>query len=161
VLANIRHHQPREIPEPAVLTGEGDWPFNETYVSPGRGSEIAGVVVRHSGEEETVIGELVPFLARDLTGFAADADSCIGKEALGADRAPPMVRAVRAEKTYPVSNDSSHERVGDSRRGGPMEREQDVDERDQDPVPDRPENEDELVDKESADSFPASDPPSY
>jgi hypothetical protein len=34
-------------------------------------------------------------------------------------------------------------------------------EQDDDPVPHTPQNEDELVDKESADSFPASDPPSY
>jgi hypothetical protein len=36
-----------------------------------------------------------------------------------------------------------------------------LEDRDDDSVPDRPRNDDELVDKESADSFPASDPPSY
>jgi hypothetical protein len=36
-----------------------------------------------------------------------------------------------------------------------------LEDRDEDSVPDTPRNDDELVDKESADSFPASDPPSY
>jgi hypothetical protein len=43
--------------------------------------------------------------------------------------------------------------------GPPVEEE--LEDRDDDSVPHTPRNEDELVDKESADSFPASDPPSY
>ena len=47
---------------------------------PGRGAEMAGVVVGISGPGEAVVGNFVPFLARDFASFAADANRRIGKK---------------------------------------------------------------------------------
>src|SRR5665809_128057 len=58
---------------------------------PRRGPQVARVVVAHAGERETVVGELVPLLARYLAGFAADADGRVGKEAGGHQRNPVLV----------------------------------------------------------------------
>jgi hypothetical protein len=41
---------------------------------------MAGVIVRISGPNKTVVRHVVPFLARDLTCFAADANCRIGEE---------------------------------------------------------------------------------
>src|SRR6266496_2361633 len=49
-------------------------------MSPGRCAKMAGVVVRISRPREPVIRHLVPFLARDLAGFAADANSRVGEK---------------------------------------------------------------------------------
>jgi hypothetical protein len=55
--------------------------FEEHDMPPGRGAKVAGVVIRISRPSETVIRHLVPFLARDLASFAADANARVGKEA--------------------------------------------------------------------------------
>jgi hypothetical protein len=47
---------------------------------PGRCAKVAGVVVRISRPGEPVIRHLVPFFARDLAGFAADANTRIGEK---------------------------------------------------------------------------------
>ena len=47
---------------------------------PRRGAEVASVVVRISGPGETVIRDLVPFLARDFASLAADANARVGKK---------------------------------------------------------------------------------
>ena len=47
---------------------------------PGRCAEVAGVVVRISRPGEPVIRYLVPFFARDLASFAADANSRVRKK---------------------------------------------------------------------------------
>ena len=41
---------------------------------------MAGVIVRISGPNKAVVRHVVPFLARDLTCFAADANCRIGEE---------------------------------------------------------------------------------
>src|SRR6266536_4858919 len=47
---------------------------------PGRCTKMAGVVVRISRPREAVVRHLVPFLARDLASFAADANRRVGKK---------------------------------------------------------------------------------
>ena len=54
--------------------------FEKHDVPPGRRAEVAGVVVRISGPGETVIRDLVPFLACDFAGLAADANARVGKK---------------------------------------------------------------------------------
>ena len=74
--------------------------FDKHHVSPRRSTEVAGVVVRVSRPNEAVIRHLVPFLARDLAGFAADANGWIGEEAnldvVAHVRVPALIRAVCA-----------------------------------------------------------------
>ena len=67
---------------------------------PGRCPNVAGVVVRISRPDETVVRHLVPFFARDLGRFAANADSWVSEETnldtivhIGV---PALIRAVRA-----------------------------------------------------------------
>ena len=55
--------------------------FEKHDVPPGRRAEVAGVVVRISGPGETVIRDLVPFLASDFTCFATDTNARVGEEA--------------------------------------------------------------------------------
>ena len=50
-------------------------------MSPGRCAKVAGVVVGISRPGETVVRHFVPFLARDLASFAADADGRISEKA--------------------------------------------------------------------------------
>src|SRR3954465_4981182 len=67
-------------------------------MTPRRRTELHGVVVRHAGEPEPVVGELVPLLARDLARLAPDAHRRVGEEALRAhrERLPGRMSAVRA-----------------------------------------------------------------
>src|SRR5690606_24113210 len=82
VLADVGHQQPREVAERGLLVRERHRPFHEGDVPPGRGAEVGGVVVRHRSEDLPVVGELVPLLARDLAGLAADAEGGVGEEPL-------------------------------------------------------------------------------
>ena len=52
---------------------------------PGGCAQRHGVVVRHAGEDEAVVRQLVPLLAGHLAGLAADADRGVGEEALARD----------------------------------------------------------------------------
>ena len=54
--------------------------LEEHDVAPGRCAEVTGVVVRISGPRESVIRHLVPFFARDLASFAADANTRVGEK---------------------------------------------------------------------------------
>jgi hypothetical protein len=54
--------------------------FEEHHVPPGRCAEMAGVIVRISRPRETVVRHLIPFFARDLASFAANANARIGKK---------------------------------------------------------------------------------
>src|SRR5690349_17411813 len=58
---------------------------------PGGRAERDGIVVRHPGEMEAVIGELVPLLARHFTCLAADAQRRIGKEPFHRHQFPSLV----------------------------------------------------------------------
>src|SRR2546429_3767252 len=49
-------------------------------MSPGRRAERAGVIVRISRPREAVVRHLVPFFARDLASFAADANTRVGEK---------------------------------------------------------------------------------
>jgi hypothetical protein len=42
---------------------------------------VAGIVVGISRPRESIIGDLVPFFARDFASFASDANARVGKEA--------------------------------------------------------------------------------
>ena len=67
VVAERRHDGRR-------LLDEGD-------MSPAVGVELLGVVVRHSAEQQPVLGNAVPLLACHLARLAADADAGVGEEA--------------------------------------------------------------------------------
>ena len=77
MLADVRHQKPR-----GSVAGDC-WRFgnqiDELDVAPVFGVELPGVVVGIA-ELRRIAGESVPLLARDLAGFAADADARIGKE---------------------------------------------------------------------------------
>jgi len=49
-------------------------------MAPGRCAKVASVVVRISRPREPVVRHLVPFFARDLASFAADANTRVGKK---------------------------------------------------------------------------------
>ena len=59
---------------------------------------MAGVVVGIAGPSVAVVGDFVPFLARDFAGLAADADGRVGEEAdfdvVGDVGVPPLIRAL-------------------------------------------------------------------
>ena len=55
--------------------------FNKHHVPPGGRAEVSRVVVRVSRPNEAVVRHLVPFLARDLARFAADAHGWVSEEA--------------------------------------------------------------------------------
>jgi hypothetical protein len=61
---------------------------------------MAGIVVGIARPNEAVIGNVVPFFARDFASLATDAHSWIGKEAnldmIAHERVLPLVRAVCA-----------------------------------------------------------------
>src|ERR1019366_7616468 len=92
VLAHVRHHEPGE-----VSLGKGHGTLDEGDVTPGRRAQGAGIVVGHAGEVEAIVGELVPLLAGDLAGFAADADGGVGEESFGHQRRrPALILPVKA-----------------------------------------------------------------
>src|SRR6185503_1684848 len=99
VLADVRHHQPslaagdrrrdhrgatdlRAVPV-AIRIGRARERLDELDVAPVLAVELPGVVVRVGCERGGVALELVPLLARDLAGLAADADRRVGEEADG------------------------------------------------------------------------------
>src|SRR6185437_10522008 len=84
VLAHVRAHQPAErIPVLAVPVADPQRPvlLDEGDVPPRVRAQAAGVVIGVGGEEQAVLGHLVPLLASDLAGLAADADARVGEEA--------------------------------------------------------------------------------
>jgi hypothetical protein len=72
--------------------------FQKLHVPPGRSTEMTGVVVRISRPRKTVIRHLVPFLARDFAGLAADANSRVGEKSnfdmIAHVGVLPLIRAV-------------------------------------------------------------------
>src|SRR5207248_2241316 len=54
--------------------------LDERDVPPGVRAQATGVVVRHPGEVEPVVGDAVPFLAGDLAGLTTDAHAGVGEE---------------------------------------------------------------------------------
>jgi hypothetical protein len=81
VLADIAHHQPI-----ALKCLHFGWPirklFYECNVAPGVGGKSTGVIIALAGEAEMVGRQIVPLLTGDFAGFAADANGCVGKEAV-------------------------------------------------------------------------------
>ena len=73
------------LPWPAADGSSGTRSMN-LHVAPVLGVQAAGVVVAVA-EGRLVAGELVPLLAGDLAGLAADADARVGEEAVGLCRA--------------------------------------------------------------------------
>ncbi len=84
VLANVTEHQPgslggsgHEEVGKSVPRRRGRL-FHERNVTPGRRSQIRRIVIAKSRQAEAAVGaiggELVPLLARYLTGLAADAE---------------------------------------------------------------------------------------
>src|SRR5215467_2409320 len=74
--------------------------FDKHHVTPRRCAEVTGVVVGIARPNESVIGHVVPFFARDFAGFATDADGRISKkanlDAIAHIRMPALIRTVRA-----------------------------------------------------------------
>jgi hypothetical protein len=97
MLANVGQENPTErivrlrIADFGLRIGKTHWacdliPFlsillEKHDVAPGRCTEVAGVVVGISRPGESIIRNLVPFFARDLASFAADANARVGEEA--------------------------------------------------------------------------------
>jgi hypothetical protein len=54
--------------------------LEEHNVTPGRCAEVAGVVVGISRPREPIVRHVVPFFARDLASFAANAHGRVGEE---------------------------------------------------------------------------------
>jgi hypothetical protein len=54
--------------------------FDKHHVAPRGCAKMTGVIVRISRPGEAVIGDVVPFFARDFARFATDAHSWVGKE---------------------------------------------------------------------------------
>src|SRR5207248_8848468 len=91
VLAHVAHHQPAAVIWTLELLDEADVPPMDAV-------EPAGVVVAVSGQlpDPAVLGgELVPFLARDLARFAADANRGVGEESHGLGHITPSPRCRR------------------------------------------------------------------
>jgi hypothetical protein len=81
VFADVRRHEPGE---PAgVLQADRHRTLDKTDVTPRGRAERHGVVVRHAAEVVTVVGQLIPLLAGDLTSLAANAESRVGEESCG------------------------------------------------------------------------------
>src|SRR5438093_387695 len=87
VLADVAHHQPRlsacdrrGCHDDTVVVGDV---LDEFDVTPVLGIELPGVVEAVEKQLGLVALELVPFLARDLTGLATDADRRVGEEPHG------------------------------------------------------------------------------
>jgi len=83
VLADVRHHEPGlALADCYRLVRHV---VDELHMPPVLGIEAAGVV-EAVAEGGFVPRELVPFLAGDLAGFAADADARVGEEPVGLAR---------------------------------------------------------------------------
>src|SRR5262249_19576786 len=92
VLADAAHHEPAAGPTPAEQRLQGHFLLrglrlaellDELHMPPGCGRELLRMIVTVARPAETVRGELVPLLAGDLAGLAADADGGVGVEARG------------------------------------------------------------------------------
>src|SRR3954447_25872709 len=82
MFTNVRREQPGEG---ALLVGmQGHRSFDESDVPPGGSTKMDGVVVGHSGKQESIFRQLVPLLAGHFACLTADAKRRIGKEALPA-----------------------------------------------------------------------------
>src|SRR5947209_3517121 len=57
--------------------------LNELHMSPGNGTQSPRVVVTRPCPDRVLGRKLVPLLTGHLTGFAADAQTCIGEKAHG------------------------------------------------------------------------------
>jgi hypothetical protein len=63
-----------------LLAADAGALLDERHVPPGVGAEPLAVVIGHAAEVQAVLGDVVPLLAGDLAGLAADADAGVGKE---------------------------------------------------------------------------------
>ena len=54
--------------------------FDKHHVTPCGCAQVTGIIVRISRPNETVIGNVIPFFAGDLTCFAPDANGWIGEK---------------------------------------------------------------------------------
>src|SRR2546426_309284 len=91
VLAHVAHHEPAAVVRTLELLDETDVPPVDTV-------QLAGVVVAVAAQlsDPAVLGrELVPFLARDLARFAADAHRGVGEESHGLRHITPSPRCRR------------------------------------------------------------------
>jgi hypothetical protein len=74
--------------------------LDKHHVPPRGCAKMAGVVVGIARPNEAIIGHLVPFFARDFTGFATDAYSRISEETnlnvVAHVRMPALIRTVCA-----------------------------------------------------------------
>src|SRR5215472_3320028 len=88
VLAHVAHHQPAALEWriAAVADTPGPRALDEIHMTPGVGRQRAGVVIALPRQRDVIGREVVPFLASDLAGLAADADRCVGKEAVASSR---------------------------------------------------------------------------
>jgi hypothetical protein len=78
MFANVGREGPRrEVRIVAADAGFGRL-FDELYVTPGGVSDGAGVVVTEAAPVETIGIDLIPLLARDFAGFAADTERGVG-----------------------------------------------------------------------------------
>ena len=68
---------------------------------------MSRVVIRISRPLKTVVGDVVPFFARDLARFASDADRRIGEEtdfdAIFDERMPPLVRTLNSLADHTIT----------------------------------------------------------
>src|SRR5205823_1301328 len=81
VFADVGGHEPGESAR--VLHADGHRAFDETDVTPRGRTERHGVVVGHAAEVVTIVGQLVPLFAGDLTGLATNTESSVGEETCG------------------------------------------------------------------------------
>jgi hypothetical protein len=74
--------------------------LDKHHVTPRGRAKLASVIVGIARPNETIIGHLVPFFARNFASLAADAHSWIGKEAnlnmIAHVRVPTLIRTVCA-----------------------------------------------------------------
>ena len=89
VLANIGREQPGEGTVLVFVQCHGA--FDERHVPPCGIPKMKGIVVRMAAEVIAVFRQLIPLLAGDFAGFAADAESSVGKETFG-QRLFPLLR---------------------------------------------------------------------
>jgi hypothetical protein len=83
VLADIGGELPRELAVGVAAEAGSGFLLDELDVPPGGVADRAGVVVGEAGPVHAIGFNAVPFLAGDLAGFAADAESGVGEEGGG------------------------------------------------------------------------------